>query len=106
MLFLKLWGGGQFTGLDRRENDILFRDALYGAIGVKRRPVRIDQYAESKNYDLNKNREGLARWMAKHEKDFNEDRITKAQLDKYQKQFDAKNEEYEEEGERIERASR
>ena len=97
-------GAGQFTGLDRRENDILFRDALYGSLGIKRRPVRIDQFADSKLADLNKKRKGLSQWIAKHEKDYGENRITAAQIDQYRQQYEAKNTEYEQKAELIDRA--
>ena len=97
-------GAGQFTGLDRRENEILFRDALYGSLGIKRRPVRIDQFADSKLHELNKKREGLANWKARHEKDYGEGRITEAQLERYQQQYEAQNLEHEKKGDLIERA--
>ena len=97
-------GGGQFTGLDRRENEILFRDALYSAIGIKRRPVRIDQFVESKTVDLAKERQGLSKWLARHEKDYSDNRITTAQIEKYRRQYEVKNQELDEKGARIETA--
>ncbi len=97
-------GGGQFTGLDRADNEILFRDAIYGAMGIKRRPVRIEQFAEFKMSDLNKKRKGLSQWLARHEIDYGENRITKAQIERYRQQYEAKNQEYEEKAGKIEAA--
>lgn len=97
-------GGGQYTGLDRRENEILFRDALWGAIGIKRRPIRIDQFVDSKLYELNKKREGLSKWIAKHEKDYAEGRLTTGQIEQYQQQFEAKITEFDKKADLIEAA--
>ena len=97
-------GAGQFTGLDRRDNEILFRDALLGSLGVKLRPVRIDQFAESKMSDLNQKRQGQIKWIARHKKDFIEGRITKDQFEKYLGQFEARNQEYEQKAGKIKAA--
>lgn len=39
-------GFGQFTGLDRADNEIDTRDALLGSFGVKLRPLRLGQSAD------------------------------------------------------------
>ena len=75
-------GGGQFTGLDRRENEILFRDALFGSIGMKLRPVRADQFEESKSYELRKKQEDLGQWIRTRERLFDENRISERQIRK------------------------
>ena len=73
-------GGGQFTGLDRRGNEILFRDALFGSIGMKLRPVRADQFEESKLFGLRKETDDLEKWIRTRERLFDENRISEGQI--------------------------
>ncbi len=75
-------GGTQFTGLDRRENEILTRNALFGSVGFKLRPVRIDQFAESKYWDFKEDINDISKWIKKKERLYSEGRLTENQIEK------------------------
>ena len=94
-------GGGQFTGLDRKENDILFRDALYGSVGIKLRPIRVDQFEESRAWDLKKDIDDERKWIRKQEQLFSEGRKTQAQIEKDRKRAEKAFSEIEQEANRM-----
>ena len=74
-------GGEQFTGLDRRENEILTRDALWGAIGIKLRPVRLEQFEESKLMDIKSDSDAVRKYLRSRERLYDEGRLTKDQIE-------------------------
>lgn len=75
-------GGTQFTGLDRRGNEILTRDALGGSVGFKLRPVRIDQFEEGKYWDFKEDINDITKWIKKKERLYSEGRLTERQIEK------------------------
>ena len=96
-----IFTGGQFTGLDRRENEILFRDALFGSIGIKLRPVRIDQFADSKNTELEIKKRDLDKWMSQKEMAFEQGKLSERQFEKDQAHYKKRSEEFTEQADRI-----
>ena len=96
-----IFTGGQFTGLDRRENEILFKDALFGSIGIKLRPVRIDQFADSKNTELEIKKRDLDKWMSKKGMAFEQGKLSERQYEKDQAHYQKRSEEFAEQEERI-----
>ena len=81
-------GGVQFTGLDRSENEILSRDALAGSVGFKLRPVRVDQFTDSKYWELNQKVGDKRRWIRGRERLYSENRLTDDQINEDRKTMD------------------
>ncbi len=99
-------GGEQFTGLDRRENEILSRDALLGSIGIKLRPVRVEQMEESKGYDVKSRANNLRKWIRSKERQYSENRLSDAQIKKNRAHAERRIREIEEQVNRISEAAR
>lgn len=74
-------GGEQFTGIDRRENEILTRDALLGSIGIKLRPIRLEQFAESKAMDIKGDIGDVRKYLRSRERLYDEGRLTGEQIE-------------------------
>ncbi len=97
-------GGTQFTGLDRRGNEILARDSLWGSVGFKTRPVRIDQFADSKYWGLNQEIDELRKWGRNRERLYEENRLTEKQIEKDRDYMDSQFIKLEEREGRLEQA--
>ena len=102
----EILGGGQFTGQDRSENEILFRDALLGSIGVKLRPIRPDQFEQSKLWDVKHDLDAKRQWLSKKERLFEENRITEKQIEEARQDADPTIEKLSQQVDRIEAAAR
>ncbi len=96
-----IFGGGQFTGLDRRENEILFEDALLGSIGIKLRPIRPDQFAESKSFEVQDKNQTLSKWIRGQERLYESNKLSERQIKKDRKYFEKRSEEFSEKATRI-----
>lgn len=82
-------GLGQFTGLDRADNEILTRDALLASFGVKLRPIRVEQSVEFEASKTEREKKLLADWFRGEVRKHAEDRITDAQLDAAERKLEA-----------------
>ena len=82
-------GFGQFTGLDRADNEIVTRDALLASFGVKLRPVRVEQSVEFETSKREQEKKKAAVWYQGKVREHGEGRLTDAQLDTAEKAFDA-----------------
>ncbi|PJE79288.1 hypothetical protein CI610_01753 [invertebrate metagenome] len=74
-------GGTQFTGKDRGGNDILTRDALWGAMGIKLRPITPKQDRRYKVSEINRKNMDKKQWMNRQARDYKENRISKKQYE-------------------------
>ncbi len=101
----EILGGGQFTGLDRSDNEILFRDALFGSMGAKLRPVRVDQFEQSRQWDIKKKMDDKAKWIRKQETFYEENRITESQIEQSRLEFNATMAELEQRADRLSEAA-
>jgi len=81
-------GFGQFTGLDRAENEILTRDALLASFGIKLRPIRVEQSVDFETSKLEGEKKKVADWYRGKVREHAEDRITDAQFEAYGEEFD------------------
>ena len=99
-----IFTGGQFTGLDRRENEILFKDALFGSIGIKLRQPRPEQFAESKNLELESKKRDLDKWMDQKGMAFEQGKLTKRQFEKDQAHYEKRSNEFDKQETRISEA--
>ena len=97
-------GGSQFTGLDRSENEILTRDALAGSVGFKLRPVRVDQFTDSKYWELSQEVEDKRRWIRGRERLYGENRLTDDQINEDREEADDWFSQFEKKEARLEEA--
>jgi hypothetical protein len=82
-------GFGQFTGLDRADNEIVTRDALLASFGVKLRPIRVEQSVEFETGKLEKEKKKAADWYKGKVRENADGRITDAQLAQHETDYDA-----------------
>jgi len=78
-----------FTGLDRMDNEINSRDAMLGSVGIKLRPLRLEQSEDFKLSSFDKNRKEKNDWFKKQTQLYLSNRITQEQLNKYEKQLES-----------------
>ncbi len=81
-------GFGQFTGLDRADNEIVTRDALLASFGVKLRPIRVEQSVEFETGKGEKEKKKAADWFKERSRLNADGRITDAQFAEDEKAFD------------------
>lgn len=82
-------GFGQFTGLDRGDNEIRTRDALLASFGVKLRPIRVEQSVEFEAGRREQEKKKAAVWYQEKVRLHADGRLTDAQLDAADRAFDA-----------------
>ena len=81
-------GFGQFTGLDRADNEIVTRDALLASFGVKLRPIRVEQSVEFETGRLEKEKKKAADWFKERSRLNADGRITDKQFAEDEQAFD------------------
>ncbi len=82
-------GFGQFTGLDRADNEIRTRDALLASFGVKLRPVRVEQSVDFETGRRETEKKKAAAWYQEKVRLHADGRLTDAQLQEADRAFDA-----------------
>ncbi len=80
-------GFGQFTGLDRADNEIVTRDALLASFGVKLRPVRLEQSVSFETSKIEAEKKKIADWYRGQVRLHGQKRITDAQFAEDQRDF-------------------
>jgi hypothetical protein len=82
-------GFGQFTGLDRADNEIVTRDALLASFGVKLRPVHVEQSVDFATSQTEQEKKKAAAWYQSKVREHTDGRITDAQMEQADHAFDA-----------------
>ena len=99
-----LLGGGQFTGLSRAENEILTRDALLGSLGLKLRPMHIEQFFDSKAWEIRQGIEQQKKYLRGQGRLEYENRITPEQMERYERIAEDRIDDLSEQFKRLENA--